>query len=507
MATRFLIRSWTLGAAWLMAMVNVPSTAGTAPAAGKLRILASPSSISGWMRTSAVDTVRGRILAERRSQLDFYAALGFTHVVYPVDVTAISLFARAPNGHVYNHGRHEGDADSSFRAMKQEVEKRGMRLIPQVNALSHMDAFITWVDSTVSEFSSRAAFDSFCVAKGIPRNRDLDHVAAALDNPGADRIFTEFLGIVKANWGSTPLGGRSPSHILIGHDELGYDSVCFIKQGRSRHRPESPSRLVAMEVARRASQTDSVLGGSPDILLFGDSFLPTDLGERYGLAGSPRTGKGGVLAILAESKPLRERLIIVPWNYLLAEGESHYWSRLPYSRSRQLALLDTLGIRYVLGTGEHGSNAAAKEPWTPPFAIGNLKDTQRSIFEWVKASQSHRKGLAGYAHQTFEPFGTCSPSGVCVGYTAPLLAYLAWSPASPIASSPASLKGKAYHAGFFRGLDHVRSRRDLKWVEGVHYPRPAGLRSKPKPGSKGPSTLQGKRVAHEIPGHVVPGGP
>ncbi|HLP42941.1 MAG TPA: hypothetical protein VK465_15635, partial [Fibrobacteria bacterium] len=364
-----LLLSLFAGAASLQVSPGASGTASTVPAGaafsdrpGPLRILSAPSSISGWMRASTTDSAKAKILATRRRQLDWYASLGFTHVVYPVDIQAVGLFHRSLGGAwVYNGGHHDGEPDSSFRAMKAEVEAHGMRLIPQVNALSHADAIIQWVDSTVSEFPSRAAFFAFAASKGLPLNRGLDHVAAPVDNPAADRIFAEFLGIVKANWGNTPLGGLRPSHVLIGHDELGFDSVCFVKAGRSRTRPESPARHVAMEIAARVRQVDSVLGGDgggPDILVHGDSFLPSDVGECYGLVGEPGTGRGGTLAHLAESPTLRDRLLVVPWNYLLAEGERHYWSRLPYRRSRQLALLDTLGFRYVLGIGEHGSNSS-----------------------------------------------------------------------------------------------------------------------------------------------------
>lgn len=439
--------------------------------AEKMRVVLNPVTLSGWMRAVGNDSAERRVIGDRRNQLAYYASLGYSHVVYYPDWSLLDGFVKVKGEWVYRADRLSGRPDSSFRAMKAEVEQAGMRMIPMVPSLSHMASFITWVDSSISEFPDWAAFDSFAVAKGIPGNRDLNHVASPVDNPAADQIFRELLKMIRFNWGSTPLGGNLPSYVLIGHDELGHDSVCFIKAGRTSGRPESPSRLVAMEIRRRAAQIDSVLGPSVEILLFGDSFLPTDLGERYGLAGSKGSGKGGVLSILATFPGMRRKVILIPWNYIVAEGQPHYWSKLRYSRGRQLAYLDTLGYRYILGTGEHGSSGMkGHQPFSPPFALGDPEPAYRSIFEWVKASQSHPRRLAGYMHMTFERFDLCSPQQVCAGFTAPLLAYLAWTPYSPYASQAFSLKRRSYRSRMFDGIDPIRSRRDLAWVRGVHYP-------------------------------------
>jgi hypothetical protein len=326
-----------------------------------------------------------------------------------------------------------------------------------------MEAFIAWVDSTVSEFPSRKAFKAFCAAKGLPDNPYLNHVATTGNNPAAAQLFAGQLGMIRRAWGTD-----SPAYILIGHDELGYDSVCFIKAGKMRKDPRTRSELVAAEIAERAGQIAAILGDSTRILLYGDSFLPTDLGERYGLSGETGTGKGGVLWLLRHRYRLERKIIVIPWNYMLEDGETHYWSRYKYDKSSQLRLLERLGFGFVTGAGEHGSSGNADQKrLAAPFSLGMRDKAARCVLEWVAASRKHPSSLRGYAHQIFEPYDFCGPDGLCAGFTAPLLAYAGW-----IHPGSDSAAGALPPRKLLDRVDHIRSRREAKWVAGVHYPKP-----------------------------------
>jgi hypothetical protein len=431
------------------------------PAADALpRILICPPTQWGWARDSAADSARGRQLAMRRAQQDYYRDLGFTHVTYGLDPDMYNHWSRRDGAWTYAaHGLPTG-ADSSLEAALRETAARGLHLIPQLQGPSHMAAFITWVDSTVSEFGGPAAFREWYAGTGLPHHPlHLDHVAALGDNPAADQFFQGQLDILARAWKSSSLG--APDYVHIGHDELGYDSVCYVKAGRTRGDPRTRSELVAEEIARRVAQVSAVFGDSVKIILYGDSFLPTDLGERYGMAGEGEDGRDGVLYLLRHRHRLEKRILVMPWNYLLEDGDTHYWSRLRYDKKRQIRLLDRLGFGYIPGTGEHGSGGAGTlDPLSPVYALGMPEKSIRCLLEWVRAARERPAMLRGWAHQVFEPFDLCSPGGLCSGFSAPVLAYAAWHgpPERELAAAGA--------------VDYRKSRLDRLWIPGVHYRAP-----------------------------------
>jgi hypothetical protein len=444
-----------------------PASAPSAPAAAKpLRILINPETQWGWARDSTGDSALARKNRSRRAQLGYYRTLGFTHITYGLDPIQFSHYHKVEGKWTFD--RIGGAvADSSLATAKREAEARGFQVIPQLPCLSAMSPVIFWLDSTVSEFPGRAAFKRFTSANGLRDDyKGLNFVAAVGPNPAADQVFEIQLHIIKRGWRNDP--AKAPAYIHIGHDELGYDSICFIKGGRNRANPKTRSELVAEEINLRVSQITRILGDSVKIILYGDSFLPTDLGERFGMAGKAGTGENGVLHILNQRYHLQNRIIIMPWNYILADGDTHYWSGLKYDKRKIVALLDRLGFGYIPGTGEQGG---AGDPTlnrlAPPFALGMPEKTAACLREWVSATRAHPRLLRGYAHQVFEPFDYCSPAGLCAGFSAPLLAYAAWGPGASAAAAGAPLPKSV-----FDGVKYRRSRWELRWQAGTHYPAP-----------------------------------
>jgi hypothetical protein len=453
-----------------------------APAAPGLRILISPHTQWGWARDKGGDSGQTVKNHSRHAQLDYYRSLGFSHVTYGLDIEQFNHFVKASGKWV--HDRNDGGmgADTSLATAKRDAEARGFRVIPQLSCLSGMSAFTYWLDSTVSEFPGREEFRRFAAAKGLRGEyKDLNFVAAVGDNPAADQFFEAQLGLIKRGWKSD--ARKAPEYIHIGHDELGYDSVCFVKGGRNRANPATRSELVAAEIDRRVKQVSRILGPSVMVIVYGDSFLPTDLGERYGMTGKPGTGEGGVLWLLRYRYGLQNRVIIMPWNYILEDGEVHYWSGLKYDKREILAYLDRLGFGYIPGPGEQGSGGdTAQNRLAPPFALGIPGKTAACLREWVSAARMRPRLLKGYAHQVFEPYEFCAPDSLCAGFSAPLLAYAAWGAGamSPMGGAGAAPAGKAavvaaavpLPKSVFDGVDFKRSRWEGKWIAGTHYPAP-----------------------------------
>lgn len=242
-------------------------------------------------------------------------------------------------------------------------------------------------------------------------------------------------------------------------------AVCFVKAGRSAKSPLTPSQLVAMEIDARMRDIAAAFGPRAAVIAYGDSFLPSDNGETFGTIGWGPDGTGGVLSLL--SKTRGPDLIVMPWAYSTLDGETFPAPGIRVDRARQIRYLQRLGYRYIPGTGEDGG-----EPVYRP----DVGRTKKCLYQWFRTSMEHPRGLAGWAHLTFEDFSRCEPgTGVCVDYTAPLLSYLAWS-----FSDPGSVFGhEDYSERFFSKVDFVRSIREMAWKEGEHFTRPE---SKPPTG-------------------------
>lgn len=415
----------------------------------------------------------------KHKHLAYLARLGYTHFLYGLgDLNAYgdpkSFFRKTPDqGWIYNGGDYRGGGmATSFRAMKTAVEKQGMRLVPFMETLSHVHCLIA-LDSSIAEIGQ---WDSFCKERRLACGYGSHHVAALSDstgapgNPGAEQFFREYLRIMKANWGETRLGGKSPGALHMGHDELGGYSITetgahlgpvgYVKEGRSRRSSMTGSELVAEEIAARTRTIGEFFGPDIDVMIFGDSFLPFDNGDHFGLVGSDSTGKDGTLWLLGNRHGLSGKLIVMPWGYSNLDGEFRPGPNVRSDKGAQLAFLERLGFRYIPGTGEDGG-ADAYQPAPLP--------TRKTLYQWFSAAMAHPSRLAGFAHLSFDDFDRCDAEDkVCVEYTAPLLAYLAWS----LPDQGASFKGREYSDAIFSPVQEMRSVREKEWREGVHFTRP-----------------------------------
>jgi hypothetical protein len=411
----------------------------------------------GWTGMES-DSDHSERVKSFRNMLKYYGALKYSHFVFCQDLSFLNSIRRNDFGNFeYVHERGFGYPDSLFLEVWRESASRGLNIIPMISTLSHQSANIRWLDSTISEFPSSKSFEEYSKATGFPSDPNLNHVAAPLDNPGQDQLFRIKVEALLRNWiRATQDSNARPIYLALGHDEIGYDTVGFVKKGRSKNSSLSASQLIAKELELRILQIDSVMGNSAThVLIYGDSFLPTDIGERYGLFSYK---DGGTLGYLAKWG-YASRIIVIPWNYLQLDGEYHHWSRIRYQREPQLKFLDSLGFRYILGVGEHGSNGAEGEiGFTRAFALGNSERTKLAMLEWFQAADLHPRAAWGVMHHTFEPFEKCTRDSLCTGFSAPWPAHWEWG-------KRALGRGES-----LIGVKAAQSRRDLDWVQGVHFP-------------------------------------
>lgn len=449
---------------------DLQTTSNSATSPVSIRAAFDYPHIGGRMTFPPVDEDSQRCM----QLLEYLRALGFTHVLYGMGFDA-SHFTRNRDGHwTYNGGKYrDGEVAESLRAMKAAVESLDMRLIPINGSLTYVMNQIG-MDPSISEFRSEAAFEKWVKRNGLPLRLVKDfprgRIAYVGKNPGMDDLFIENLRIIRKNWNwpaSTPLGGRMPEYIHIGHDEIGEYWACAIKADRSKHLSGTRSQLIAREINRRVRQVRSVLGEGTQVMIFGDSLLPADHGETYGLIGDSETGNGGVLRRLRDRYGLANKIIVMPWIYSSRDGldgaQMDQDGRiLPFSKVRQLAYLNRLGIRYMPGTGEDGA--------VPLSDFGSIQRTLQTTFEWVRASQMYPAYLVGFAHLGWnsgvDGASCASDSGYCTSYNASWLAYLAWT------YGERSLRIARCNSYGGRILSRVKpglSSAQKAWIEGIHY--------------------------------------
>ena len=289
----------------------------------------------------------------------------------------------------------------------------------------------------------------------------LGHVAKVGSNPGMDDLFGEMVRIVKHNWGNSTLGGPAPQFWHLGHDELGYAWACCIKADRSKGLAQSRSELVAAEINQRISTIHSEISPDTQIMIYGDSYVPADYGETYGMAGDLQTGQGGVLQILRDQYRIADKLIVLPWVYSYVDGYYDGDRRLVFDKVKQIAFLDRLGIRYVPCTGEDGEVT---------FTEPRFEQTKQTTFEWVRASQMYPEQLAGFAHLGFGGTSFSQAAGIYHDFNACLLAYLAWVYGD---RSLRLARHGSYGPRVFSRVKYGQSSQDQQWIEGVHYSRPS----------------------------------
>jgi hypothetical protein len=388
-------------------------------------------------------------------------------------------FSHAGGKWVYNNGNYKtGGIARDFRKLKQLASQKGLKMVPILGTLSYRDDWVNLDNQlpesqrSVSEFNGSFPAPPctvFQCTRGWPPemigqySARLNTICAAGPagfNKGVDEIFGEHLKIIKNNWVKAdgmpdPVG---PDYINIGHDELGYSSICFIKTGRSRTRPEPPAQLVAMEIDARIKQIDAVLGPSVQVILYGDCLAPGCInGEMYDLCGDVNTGAGGILKFLDQAFKVKNRIVVMPWGYTNVDGST---TRLRdgrsfvYSKITQVRFLDALGYRYIPAAGEEAGETESI-----------LDITRRTCFEWVKASQSYPAGLVGFADLVWPPF-TAYSGQMQAGYTAPIVAYWAWTYGD---KSLQLSRKNPYGPKMWKNVDFMKSRGDLAWKEGTHY--------------------------------------
>jgi hypothetical protein len=101
-------------------------------------------------------------------------------------------------------------------------------------------------------------------------------------------------------------------------------------------------------------------------MFWGDSFLPTDNGEIFGLCGDVNSGIGGVLEILRNNTNIKTEItsdvadntIIMPWIYSQLDGferEPSCNSIIKIDKIAEAKFLDHLGYKWIPSCGEDGA--------------------------------------------------------------------------------------------------------------------------------------------------------
>lgn len=486
-ATRFLGGRIGAGGAGkqLLPLILSESRGAACPAPAMPRI-AYNERMSGFMRASPADTGDAAYKDKIRNTLallDYFAALGYSHILYGLETGNTAEFSRIGGTWVYNGGHYGGGSIAySLQSMKEAVEARHMRLIPAVNPLSYVHHFIE-IDPLISEFTWDPALPLGCqrsfllwlqannlADKNLQARFPLGRIAYLGSNPGMDAIFAETLRIIAYNWHNTPCGGAGPDFFHIGHDELGEWHACCIKADRSAGLVQSRAALVAAEIARRQAEITAVFGLGTQVMLWGDSLLPADNGELYDLAGDPVTGAGGVLQRLRDEYQLADKLLIMPWAYSTPEGaffinSERAHTKIWVSKVRQLAYLDRLGFRYMPCCGEAMGLGGANTT----DALREIARTKQTTFEWQRAAQMYPRYLAGLAHLGFGEFQAHAGLGVSHDYNACLLAYLGWQFGE---RSRKLARHNSYGPRVFAGVQYGLSSREQQWTAGRHFGEP-----------------------------------
>jgi hypothetical protein len=461
-----------------------------------------------------------RIIRHKLAMLAYYKKLGYTHVYY---CCLIGGGLNFESGHwTYNHGNYVGgDIARFFRNTKDAIEANGMEMVPLVlGGLSHMDGFIAQ-DASISEFYDTV---HHCSTFGAYRSREhngmtipdvpgANHIAyvgnyPAIKNVPADEIVAAGLNIINVNWNrratGSSSGSRYPKYLHICHDELGYGSACLIAEERAKSFLSSSvtkSDLVARELAYRYKQVQDIISirGSAiiTVMLWGDSFVPADNGQLYGLIGSATDGRGGVLdkikndAYIRSSMPqtlypIATHIIVQPWIYSCPDSfykisggpTSGYSHDCRFLKSVQLQFLTRLGFYFVPLCGEDGGQLAD---------AGWIDRCKQTTYEWVRASLFFPSNFAGYSCATWvgrfreTDSGWCEnpayfanihdPNSLKSSFSAVLLAYCAWT----FPDYSQYIKSSSYTPRFFNLCNYKKSRNNLSWIRGIDYDIIPGL--------------------------------
>jgi len=461
--------------------------------------------------TERIDTSNAA-MREKLSFLDYLAKLGYTHII-SFFINGFSSELDAANHWLFSAGDYSrGFTATRFRVWRREIEKRGMKMVPELEVLSHVSSYISR-DKSISEFydpsTARSTWDAYCGKKHhdwlIKCDPAWDHVAYVgkypdLKNVSMDEAFESCLKIINANWTwcDTPAPACvCPDFINIGHDEIGCANDCYIGEGRSAANLSDTvtrSELLAREIAYRCREIRDLLAPGVRAILFGDHLVPTEWGEPNGLTGDRTTGNGGVLRILRDNADIQMRIIadplrkiiVAPWSYEYVDGFNTWASGMHFSKAADLRYLDAVGCDYLISPGEGGANrrkdqAAAYhsenyrgDGFSPAF--GTVRP--RVGFEWYRAAQQSPAHYLGQAILTYDYLDLCDPDpdpGYCAGYTFPVYAYLARYPY--LAATFDGETQAPYFKDVFSGVRFCNSRKQLSWTYGRDYTTGLSLRT------------------------------
>jgi hypothetical protein len=481
------------------------------------------SEISGWyvppnnVLSSAYDQGSYKRATDR---LDYMRALGYNHVVWLPSLlnseffcsggaTPPALYAEIPDGTCQYDGdggkRPEvkyvvGNFAWAFQNILNAARARGMEVIPEFNTLSHAgsgthitkgDGETPALDSTLSEFYGKSIrsycpygpssnpFSSnfYCYQPDSVPSVGLFHTIRQ-DTIGRKKmrtLYLEYLHVIKDNWVKGNNGNGTeydaingkdhPSYIHLGHDELGYDRTLLVGTGITGAVGGADSRLIVInEIVARLADIESIFNSIPrsdtiGIILYGDSFLPRDYGQSYGVfpwiafgggvsfAGDTVTGAGGVLkavkdSILAHGWKLE--LVVMPWMYTgnAATGELDddtaltLGRHLHFSRYNQLRYLNNLGIKFIFLGGEDFGPFADDDG--SAAATEYFERAKKGVYQWHNAALAFPDTYLGFENYMFktgdkkdslgnviEPYCQTGGTGtICSGWTAALSAFL-----------------------------------------------------------------------------------
>jgi hypothetical protein len=406
-----------------------------------------------------------------KSKLQYNKTLGYTHVQCWLYFQE-NLYSHSTGKWIYNNGNYTtGDEVDKFKTALKDIRDAGLIPIPQFAVFSHTkhladkDNTLNPSERTYAQFNASypkpvlttlfQIKSKFPCANAWSAQTDAyfvevcEHVAypgALGENKAADEFFQEQLKIVKNNWGT-----GTPEHIFIDHDEFGVECVSLVKVGRSAGRSQSESELVAMEIDARVQQINSIFGSTPKVILYADCFVPNDYGETYKTAGDLSTGVGGVLNLLDTRYNLRSRIVLVPWKYSYCDGRFDTGRNLTINKLNEIAYIDKMKYNYFPLTGDDSDN---------------FENVKRNTFEYIRHSLHYPNYLIGFGTSTWGPY---VGSTIQDGYSAPILAYLAWTYGE---RSLNLVRFNSYTPRIFSKLDFLKSRNERTWIEGIHYSRP-----------------------------------
>jgi hypothetical protein len=452
--------------------------------------------------------VSDSILWNKVQVLHYYKNLGYKYFIFDVNCGSPVTFNSSTNQWVYS------TSDPSFTTAKAAIEYFGMKMLPSFEFLSHMDGFISQ-DISLGEFYDPATKTStFANYVSVAHNgmapNTITYNALAyvgnyptITNSHADQIFNGLLQVILSNWGSTSLGGSCPDYILMNHDENGAYTAILVGQGRSQTlltNGLTVSDLVAREIAWRYKTVQDVFlskRGSKQIpvMVYGDSYVPADNGQVYGLCGDVNTGVGGVLYKIKNDSYINNttnfsysnianNIIVVPWDYGYVDG-MYYNNNFSYAplnsydcrinKLQQIAYLSNMGYKYLPLSGDWAGDLVGNS------GPARLQWYLQTTYEWVRAAQMFPANCIGYGQaswiyrwnyvsndykENLNYFSDINnkPNSITNGYNGAVLAYCLMTN-----SNSNYVTRHSYVPSFYNNCNYIHSRNSISWQQGIDY--------------------------------------